>query len=56
MLNKCHKYTLAMNAKETPFLTEPLIMSLLLSQHKMIGWLSGKVRSKESRRRTQHSW
>ena len=34
----------AINAtKETPFPTEPLIMALLLTQHKMIGWLSKQV-------------
>ena len=40
MLNDCQKYALAINANETPFPTEHLIMALLLSQHKMIGWLS----------------
>ena len=43
MLNDCQKYALAINAKETPFPTEPLIMALLLTQHKMIGWLSKQV-------------
>ena len=43
MLNICQKYALAINAKETPFPTECLIMALLLTQHKMIGWLSGLV-------------
>jgi hypothetical protein len=37
------KYALATNAKETPLPTEPMIMALLLSQHKMIGWLSKQV-------------
>jgi hypothetical protein len=36
MLNDCHKYAVAINAKRAPFPTEPLIMALLLSQHKMI--------------------
>jgi hypothetical protein len=40
MLNDCYKYATAINAKGEPFPTEPLIMSLLLSQHKMIEWLS----------------
>ena len=31
MLNDCQKYSLAINAKETPFLTEPLIMAPLLA-------------------------
>jgi hypothetical protein len=39
MLEKCHKYALAINAKGKPFPTEPLIMALLLEQHKMINWL-----------------
>ena len=37
---------MAINAKETPFPTEPLIMALLLTQHKMIGWLSEHVPKK----------
>jgi hypothetical protein len=43
MLEKCHKYTIAINAKENPFPTEPLIMALLLEQHKMINWLQNKI-------------
>ena len=43
MLNDCQKYALAINAKETPFLTEPLIMALLLAQHKMLDWLLDQV-------------
>ena len=43
MLNDCQKYALAINAKETPFLTESLIMALMLAQHKMIYWLSRPV-------------
>jgi hypothetical protein len=43
MLNDCEKYALAINAKGTPFPTEPLIMVLLLTQHKMISWLSEQV-------------
>jgi hypothetical protein len=37
MLNDCYKYAAAINAKGQPFPVEPLIMALLLSQHKMIG-------------------
>lgn len=42
MLNDCYKYAAAINAKGKSFSTEPLmIMSLLLlSQYKMIEWLS----------------
>ena len=43
MLNDCQKFALAIIAKETPFPTEPLIMALLLTQHKMISWLSKQV-------------
>ena len=43
MLEKCQKYFLAINAKGKPFPTEPLIMALLLEQHKMINWLENKI-------------
>ena len=43
MLEKCQKYAVAINAKGKPFPTEPLIMALLLEQHKMIDWLQKKV-------------
>ena len=33
ILNDCYKYATAINAKGQPFPTEPLIMTLLLSQH-----------------------
>ena len=36
MLNNCHKYRKAINAKGRPFPSEPIIMALLLSQHKLI--------------------
>ena len=49
MLNDCQKYTTAINAKGEPFPTEPLIMALLLSQHKMIGWLSEQIRSDQKK-------
>src|SRR2546429_1851974 len=45
MLNDCYKYTIAANAKGKPFHSEPLIMTLLLSQHKMIDWLSVKLKN-----------
>jgi hypothetical protein len=37
------KYTVAINAKGQPFPTEPLIMALLLPQHKLIDWLIEQV-------------
>jgi hypothetical protein len=51
MLNECCKYSVAINAKDEPFSTEPLIMALLISQQKMIDWLitqTSKVRSSKS--------
>src|ERR671910_2351334 len=47
MLNDCKKYALAINTKETPFPTEPLIMALLLTQHKMISWLARQIKSSQ---------
>jgi hypothetical protein len=42
MLNDCYKYAAAINAEGEPFPTESLLMSLLLSQHKMVEWLTAK--------------
>ena len=39
MLNDCYKYSTAINAKGQPFPSEGAIMSLLLSEHKLIEWL-----------------
>jgi hypothetical protein len=43
MLNHCYKYAKAINAKAHPFPSEPVIMALLFSQHKMIEWLEGQI-------------
>jgi hypothetical protein len=43
MLSDCYKYGTAINPKAEPFPTEPLLMALLLFQHKMIGWLEDQV-------------
>jgi formylmethanofuran dehydrogenase subunit A len=49
MLNDCYKYAVtAINAKGQPFTSEPLIMALLLSQHKMIDWLTKEISKYES--------
>jgi hypothetical protein len=48
MLEKCQKYALAINAKGELFPTEPLIMTLLLEQYKMINWLQKKVPSQNN--------
>jgi hypothetical protein len=49
MLEKCQKYSLAINAKGKPFPTEPLIMALLLEQHKMINWLENRIQIPKQR-------
>jgi heme oxygenase len=48
MLNNCYNYATAINAKCQPFQAEPLIMALLLSQHKMIDWLTKQISKYES--------
>jgi hypothetical protein len=48
MLNDCYKYAAAINAKGEPFPTEPLLIALLLSQHKMIDWLTKQISKYES--------
>ena len=48
MLNDCYKYAAAINAKGQPFPTEPVIMALLLSQLKMIDWLTKRISRYES--------
>jgi hypothetical protein len=43
MLDDCYKYSKAINAKGRPFPTEPMIMALLFSRHKLIEWLEAKI-------------
>lgn len=43
MLSDCYKYANAINTKGEPFPTDSLLMSLLLSQQKMIDWLSAQA-------------
>ena len=47
MLSNCYKYANAINAKGEPFPTDSLLMSLLLSQQRMIDWLSAQVYDKQ---------
>jgi hypothetical protein len=47
MLSECYKYVNAINTKGEPFPTDSLLMSLLLSQQKMIDWLSTQVYGKQ---------
>ncbi len=39
MLNDCHRYSNAINAKGEPFPAEALLMTLVFIQHEMISWL-----------------
>jgi hypothetical protein len=48
MLNDCYKYATAINAKGEPFPAELLIMALLLSQHKIIDWLTKQMSKRKS--------
>jgi hypothetical protein len=43
MLNDCYRYSKAINAKGEPFPTESLLMAVIFSQHKMIGWLVSRL-------------
>jgi hypothetical protein len=47
MLSDCYKYANAINTKGEPFPTDSLLMSFLLSQQKMIDWLSVQVYGKQ---------
>ena len=47
MLSDCYKYASAINTRGDPFPTDSLLMSLLLSQQKMIDWLSTQVYGKQ---------
>ena len=49
MLNDCYEYAAVVNAKGEPFPAEPLTMALLLlSQHKIIDWLTKQISKHES--------
>jgi hypothetical protein len=49
MLNDCYEYAAVVNAKGEPFPAEPLTIALLLlSQHKIIDWLTKQISKYES--------
>ncbi|MGD0146894.1 MAG: hypothetical protein ABSB53_08625 [Nitrososphaerales archaeon] len=50
MLRLCYEYFPAMQARESPFPSEALFMSLLLMQHKTIVWLAGDVEKMKAER------
>lgn len=43
MMRLCYEYIPAMEAKASPFPSEPLFMSLLFLQHKTITWLRSEI-------------
>ncbi|MGA7369415.1 MAG: hypothetical protein WBX01_09810 [Nitrososphaeraceae archaeon] len=54
LLNDCHKYSVAINnhAQLHPFPSESLIMSLLLTQHKLINRLKSMIKSEQTQTET----
>jgi hypothetical protein len=54
LLNDCYKYAVAMNnhAQLHPFPSESLIMSLLLTQHKLINQLKSMIKSEQTQTET----
>ncbi len=50
MLRLCYEYFPAMQARESPFPSEALFMSILLVQHKTIVWLAGEVERMKAER------
>jgi hypothetical protein len=51
LLNDCYKYSVAINshAETHPFVSESLIMALLLTQHKLINHLKSMMPSKQTK-------
>ena len=44
MLRLCYQYAPSMEAKSSPFISEALLMSLVLMQHKMISWMEEEIK------------
>jgi hypothetical protein len=53
MLRLCHEYFPAMQARDSPFPTEALFMSLLLVQHKAIVSLAAEIEKLKADRKDQ---
>ncbi len=49
LLDECYKYAVAINSHDHPFPAEPVIMALLLSQHKLINQLKSMMQSTSRR-------
>jgi hypothetical protein len=48
LLDSCYKYAIAINNHDHPFPAEPVIIALLLSQHKLINHLKSIIPSKQT--------
>jgi hypothetical protein len=48
LLDECYKYAVAINSHDHPFPAEPVIMALLLSQHKLINQLKSIIQPKQT--------
>ena len=48
LFDDCYKYAVAINSHDHPFPAEPVIMALLLSQHKLINQLKSIIQSKQT--------
>ena len=48
LLDSCYKYAIAINNHDHPFPDEPVIITLLLSQHKLINHLKSIIPSKQT--------
>ena len=46
VLDDCYKYSKAIDEKGRPFPSEPLIMALLFSQHKLTVWMKARIQIK----------
>ena len=45
LFDDCYKYAVAINSHDHPFPAEPVIIALLLSQHKIINHLKSTIQS-----------
>ncbi|WP_226987073.1 hypothetical protein [Candidatus Nitrososphaera evergladensis] len=49
MLDNCHIYAAAINAKGEPFPTEALLMALIFQQQRMINWFIEQVKARKKK-------
>ena len=48
LFDDCYEYAVSINSHDHPFPAEPVIMALLLLQHKMINHLKSIIQSKQT--------